>query len=56
MERVEALVQWFVAKGGSIDQSAIGFKEFVDSSRGAVALRDINVRKTHALCLFSKSY
>ena len=42
---MEALIKWFIAKEGTIDQSAIGFKEFADLGRGAVALRDIDVRK-----------
>lgn len=51
MEPVENLIQWFIAKGGSIDRSAIGFKEFPDSGRGAVALRDIDVRSALLLDL-----
>lgn len=44
MDAVEPLVDWFTCNGGTIDRAAIGFKGFVDSGRGAVALRDLDVR------------
>lgn len=44
MDSVARLVDWFTSNGGTIDPTAIGFREFSDTGRGAVALRDLDVR------------
>lgn len=40
----ETLFSWFQSQNGMVDASSMGFTEFPDSGRGAVALRDIPVR------------
>lgn len=43
MDTVEPLIDWFISHGGTLDRTSIGFQDFIDSGRGAVALRDIEV-------------
>lgn len=42
---MDALLQWFTSHGGTVDYASIGFQEFADCGRGAIALRDIEVRQ-----------
>lgn len=39
----DSLFFWFQSQNGIVDASSMGFKDFSDSGRGAVALRDIPV-------------
>lgn len=43
MDTVDPLVEWFTSHGGAFDHASIGFQDFPDSGRGAVALRDLAV-------------
>ncbi|KAF7322034.1 Ribosomal lysine N-methyltransferase 4 [Mycena kentingensis (nom. inval.)] len=38
---MDAVLSWFTTNGGTIDDAAVGFTDFPDSGRGAVALCDI---------------
>ena len=40
---MDALVNWFIASGGSFDASAMGLTDFPEQGMGAVALKDIPV-------------
>jgi hypothetical protein len=46
---MEVLSSWFESAGGELDTSAMGFSSFTeDGGRGAIALRDLDVRHTFA--------
>jgi hypothetical protein len=45
MDYLDQLVTWFKSQGGELDSSVMGFQNFLEYGRGAVAKRNIPVRQ-----------